>query len=266
MYAHSMSGREGLIDTAIKTAQTGYTERKLMKCLENIVTHIDGTVRDGDRIIQFLYGDDGFDGARIETQHVKPIEGASMDALTLLTETHYHFPVPIHRIVRRMQLFGGVLPGCGPPVGGIDNVLLSAFINVHTPNMEPVTRVRYEKEIMDYLDKAKICPGECVGACSPKYWGAYNPVYVEQCGLQRVVGVTRSPHGRLHWQGLTTLWTRRVRCAGRVACDQGQWFEAFTVNYAGETSWKRVSHVTKHPPRHYKGTNMLVHVVCRVVL
>ena len=68
MFAHSMSGREGLIDTAIKTAQTGYTERKLMKCLENIKTHIDGSVRDGDQIVQFKYGDDGFDAMRIETQ------------------------------------------------------------------------------------------------------------------------------------------------------------------------------------------------------
>ena len=50
MFNHSMSGREGLIDTAIKTAQTGYTERKLMKCLENVVVKENGMVFDGNKI------------------------------------------------------------------------------------------------------------------------------------------------------------------------------------------------------------------------
>lgn len=262
MYAHSMSGREGLIDTAIKTAQTGYTERKLMKCLENITTHIDGTVRDGERIVQFLYGDDGFDGVRIETQHVKPLKGASPDDLKLLSESHYHFPVPIHRIVRRMELFGGVLPGCGPPVDGIDNILLSAFINVHTPNMESTTRVRYEKEIIDYLDKANICPGECVGALAAQSIGERTT----QCTLNSVD----------YNEWLVLRGHPKDECVGKVIDDimdrdgydvqegshvtKVQGLEAFTVNYAGETSWKQVTHVTRHPPRHYKGTNLLVHV------
>jgi len=262
MYAHSMSGREGLIDTAIKTAQTGYTERKLMKCLENITTNIDGTVRDGERIIQFLYGDDGFDGVRIETQHVKPLEGASLDDLKMLTKTHYHFPVPIHRIVRRMELFGGVLPGCGPPVDGIDNILLSAFINVHTPNMESTTRVRYEKEILDYMDKANICPGECVGALAAQSIGERTT----QCTLNSVD----------YKEWLVLRGHPKDDCIGRVIDDimdrdgydvqegshvtKVEGLEAFTVNYAGETSWKQVTHVTRHPPRRYKGTDMLVHV------
>ena len=150
MYAHSMSGREGLIDTAIKTAQTGYTERKLMKCLENITTHFDGTVRDGDRIVQFLYGDDGFDGAKVETQHVKPLVGAIQKDLDMLTKSHYHFPVPVHRIVRRMELFGGVQKGCGPPVDiDSDNELLKAFIErahpQHDPEYEGKVRARDSK-------------------------------------------------------------------------------------------------------------------------
>ena len=148
----------------------------------NITTHIDGTVRDGDRIVQFLYGDDGFDGARVETQPLKPLKDARKEDLDMLTETHYHFPVPIHRIVRRMELFGGVLPGCGPPVQGIDNKLLSAFINVHTPNMQPTTRVRYEREIFKYLDQAKICPGECVGALAAQSIGERTT----QCTLNSV--------------------------------------------------------------------------------
>ena len=40
-----MGGREGVIDTAVKTSQTGYISRKLEKCLEDIMINYDGTVR-----------------------------------------------------------------------------------------------------------------------------------------------------------------------------------------------------------------------------
>ena len=41
-----LSRREGLVDTAVKTAETGYMSRRLMKSLEDLFTHYDGTVRD----------------------------------------------------------------------------------------------------------------------------------------------------------------------------------------------------------------------------
>ena len=57
-----MAGREGLIDTAVKTSRTGYLQRCLIKQLESLVVSYDLTVRDNDgSIVQFLYGDDGVD-------------------------------------------------------------------------------------------------------------------------------------------------------------------------------------------------------------
>ena len=44
-YFHAMGGREGLIDTAVKTAETGYISRRLIKALEDIMVQYDGTVR-----------------------------------------------------------------------------------------------------------------------------------------------------------------------------------------------------------------------------
>lgn len=44
-FFHTMAGREGLVDTAVKTAETGYMSRRLMKALEDLYTHYDGTVR-----------------------------------------------------------------------------------------------------------------------------------------------------------------------------------------------------------------------------
>ncbi|KAI8628856.1 DNA-directed RNA polymerase II subunit RPB1 [Xylariaceae sp. FL1651] len=68
-YFHAMAGREGLIDTAVKTAETGYIQRRLVKALEDVSARYDGTVRNslGD-IIQFIYGEDGLDGMHIEKQ------------------------------------------------------------------------------------------------------------------------------------------------------------------------------------------------------
>lgn len=68
-YFHAMAGREGLIDTAVKTAETGYIQRRLVKALEDVSAQYDGTVRNslGD-IIQFIYGEDGIDAMIVEKQ------------------------------------------------------------------------------------------------------------------------------------------------------------------------------------------------------
>jgi DNA-directed RNA polymerase II subunit RPB1 len=68
-FFHAMAGREGLIDTAVKTAETGYIQRRLVKALEDVMVKYDGTVRNslGD-IVEFVYGEDGLDGGFIEKQ------------------------------------------------------------------------------------------------------------------------------------------------------------------------------------------------------
>ncbi|QDS70780.1 hypothetical protein FKW77_004122 [Venturia effusa] len=74
-FFHAMAGREGLIDTAVKTAETGYIQRRLVKALEDVSVKYDGTVRNslGD-IIQFVYGEDGLDGQFIEKQTIDTIQ------------------------------------------------------------------------------------------------------------------------------------------------------------------------------------------------
>ena len=72
LFFHAMGGRVGLIDTAVKTSQTGYIQRRLIKGLEDIKVDYDGTVRNNKgKIIQFIYGDDGFDSTKIEDQVLK---------------------------------------------------------------------------------------------------------------------------------------------------------------------------------------------------
>ncbi|KAE9606955.1 putative DNA-directed RNA polymerase [Lupinus albus] len=61
-YFHCMAGREGLVDTAVKTSRSGYLQRCLMKNLECLKVSYDHTVRDSDgSVIQFHYGEDGVD-------------------------------------------------------------------------------------------------------------------------------------------------------------------------------------------------------------
>ncbi|XP_058828813.1 DNA-directed RNA polymerase I subunit RPA1 isoform X2 [Topomyia yanbarensis] len=61
-FFHCMAGREGLIDTAVKTSRSGYLQRCLVKHLEGLNVNYDMTVRDSDNsVVQFMYGEDGMD-------------------------------------------------------------------------------------------------------------------------------------------------------------------------------------------------------------
>ena len=68
-FFHAMSGREGLIDTAVKTAETGYIQRQLIKAMEDLVVQHDGTVRDAKmNIVQYYYGEDSIMATKLESQ------------------------------------------------------------------------------------------------------------------------------------------------------------------------------------------------------
>ena len=107
-FFHAMGGREGLIDTAVKTSSTGYIQRRLVKAMEDLIIkyatitsryvaegqatrscqslptsrrslavlpRYDGTVRNaGGDVIQFLYGEDGMDGAAVEGQRLEHLK------------------------------------------------------------------------------------------------------------------------------------------------------------------------------------------------
>lgn len=64
-FFHSMGGREGLVDTAVRTSRSGYMQRRLINALEDLMVYNDETVRNtGDTIIQYKYGEDGIDPMR----------------------------------------------------------------------------------------------------------------------------------------------------------------------------------------------------------
>ncbi|KAL8485814.1 hypothetical protein ACS0TY_027920 [Phlomoides rotata] len=73
-FFHTMGGREGLVDTAVKTADTGYMSRRLIKSLEDLAVYYDHTVRNASAcIIQFNYGGDGLDPGQMEEKSGLPL-------------------------------------------------------------------------------------------------------------------------------------------------------------------------------------------------
>ncbi len=150
-FFHAMGGREGLVDTAVRTQQSGYMQRRLINALEHIKLEYDGTVRDPHRhIIQFLYGEDGIDVAKsdhgeafnierkIESQRMvdagKPATTAQIEELTgQYTKT---FNLRLKEMVATALLNSGL-------------------------SREGIERVCHQS--LELYDKAKVEPGQAVG-------------------------------------------------------------------------------------------------------
>ncbi len=76
--AHSMGGREALVNTAIRTARSGYMQRRLINALQDLVAYEDLTVRNADMsIVQFIYGGDGKDP--MYATKAEAVEGGRLD-------------------------------------------------------------------------------------------------------------------------------------------------------------------------------------------
>lgn len=125
-FFHSMGGREGVIDTAVKTSESGYIQRRLIKAMEDVSVRYDGTVRNSlGTVIQFLYGEDGMDACFVEKQ---TLECMNMDNKKL--EAVYKFQVD-HRDF-------GV------------NILTPEIIQDMKTN--PITREKLEKEYAQIME------------------------------------------------------------------------------------------------------------------
>jgi len=79
-FFHAIGGREALVDTAVRTSQSGYFQRRLINALQDLEVKYDGTVRETqDTVVQFTYGEDGVDPS-------KSVGGKSVDIDEILRE------------------------------------------------------------------------------------------------------------------------------------------------------------------------------------
>ena len=96
----SITGRDGLMDTALRTPKSGYLYRRLVNALQDFRVEYDGSVRDGNsQIIQFLYGEDGIDVSKAhKNQAIEPAEAVGVvtsqsfgEPATQMTLNVFHF-------------------------------------------------------------------------------------------------------------------------------------------------------------------------------
>ncbi|MFD1587801.1 DNA-directed RNA polymerase subunit A' [Halorientalis brevis] len=74
-FFHAMGGREGLVDTAVRTSKSGYLQRRLINALSELETQYDGTVRDtSDTIVQFEFGEDGTSPVKVSSGEENDID------------------------------------------------------------------------------------------------------------------------------------------------------------------------------------------------
>ncbi len=80
-FFHAMGGREGLVDTAVRTSQSGYLQRRLINALQDLKVEYDGTVKEqtSGTLVQFRYGEDGVDP-------MKSFRGKSVDIERIVKE------------------------------------------------------------------------------------------------------------------------------------------------------------------------------------
>ena len=99
LFFHAMGGRVGLIDTAVKTSQTGYIQRRIIKGCEDLKAEYDMTVRNNKgKITQYTYGDDNFDPCKVE--------GYSLGLLNLdINGIYQHYDIPHKNTLELMDQF-----------------------------------------------------------------------------------------------------------------------------------------------------------------
>eukprot|EP00644_Phytophthora_capsici_P003800 jgi/Phyca11/108224/e_gw1.15.640.1 len=169
-FFHTMGGREGLVDTAVKTAETGYMARRLMKALEDLSCQYDQTVRNSEgAVVQFTYGDDGLNPAYMEGDD-RPVDFHRLLEHIRNTlpdrESPALLPFELRRlgkeVVQRPQ-FQAILPTGRKFLIEIEEFL--AWLLSH--NVCRITTQQVEKllEISLYkYNRAGMEPGEAVGA------------------------------------------------------------------------------------------------------
>jgi len=79
------------------TSETGYIQRRLVKAMEDCKVYYDQTVRNATgSVVQFLYGEDGMDGTKVE-QHSIPYVKSDFDFVQMDAKFHLRKSDPLER-------------------------------------------------------------------------------------------------------------------------------------------------------------------------
>ncbi|MDH5459505.1 MAG: DNA-directed RNA polymerase subunit A' [Candidatus Bathyarchaeota archaeon] len=151
-FFHAMGGREGLVDTAVRTQQSGYMQRRLINALEHLRLEYDETVRNSARdIIQLKYGEDGVDPAKSD-------HGKAVNASRLIEQIKIGIakgkPAPVEYIKKRLKEVEDQLTPM--LIGELRQGLAKAKLSrADVEKAIKLTVERYKRALME--------PGEAVG-------------------------------------------------------------------------------------------------------
>lgn len=248
-YFHAMGGREGVIDTAIKTSETGYTQRRLVKAMEDIRVDFDGTVRNsiGD-ILQFKYGEDNMDGSKLIAQN--------------LGDAKVYLPLHVADfLANNVDMVFGRFEKENPDLTPVFNDVLRA----HDVSS-------YDPYILHRTQNATITPGEMVGIIAAQSLG--QPI--TQMTLNSVEYNTEimvSENGKLKEYRIGDWIESRIANGDKST---HQYIEKGDQIYApiskdedvrilssdedGNVFWDHVDAVTRHLPINEDGSNTLIRV------
>ena len=158
-FFHAMGGREGLVDTAVRTQQSGYMQRRLINALEHLKLEYDSTVRDPHgNIIQYLYGEDGIDPAKSDHGEAVNISRI-IESESVIDEGIKANEDEIRHILHQ----------------NISNFNLKLKSNVESVLMQnKLSKQGIEKvikKIIDLTERAMVEPGEAVGVVTAQSIG-----------------------------------------------------------------------------------------------
>ncbi|CAN1772644.1 DNA-directed RNA polymerase III subunit 1 [Linum perenne] len=172
-FFHTMAGREGLVDTAVKTADTGYMSRRLMKGLEDLSVQYDNTVRSANGgIVQFIYGDDGLDPAKMEAKGGFPLNFdrlfMGVKATCPVEEDEYLSPLDMSKTIEDLMLQDQTLDN---PCAEAFRKSLCNFLAKHVGVLENMLNKvnRHDEGISDGLVATECAQGNRTASCKVIY-------------------------------------------------------------------------------------------------
>jgi len=158
-FFHAMGGREGLVDTAVRTQQSGYMQRRLINALEHLKLEYDSTVRDPHgNIIQYLYGEDGIDPAKsdhgeaVNISRIIESESVVDEGIKANEDEIRHI---LHQNISNFNL---------KLKSNVENLLMQNKLSKQ--GIEKVI-----KKIIDLTERAMVEPGEAVGVVTAQSIG-----------------------------------------------------------------------------------------------
>jgi DNA-directed RNA polymerase subunit A' len=158
-FFHAMGGREGLVDTAVRTQQSGYMQRRLINALEHLKIEYDQTVRDPHgNIIQYLYGEDGIDPAK--SDHGEAVNISRLiEAESVIDEGRK----------ATEEVIKGILAKYAENLNPRMKVNLEKALTENRLSKEGVEKVM--KKVLDLIWRAMAEPGEAVGVVTAQSIG-----------------------------------------------------------------------------------------------